>query len=376
MRVVVAGAGIAGLALAAGLQRDGHQVRVLEEAGALRTGGAAISVWHNGAMALRHLGVERGDHGRVIDRLELWSAKGNQLGWVDAARLSRRHGIDAVTIGRGELLTLLADRVAPGTIQFGTAVVGVENRDRAAGIELGNGMSESADLVVGADGHRSAVRGLLAPVTGVTPTGWASLQGLTAVPLALTEGTTSIYATGFGSGVGLMPAGNGLLQWWFDVPWTADTTHDSLLSWLRQRFARWRVSPVRDLLDLITEEQIEPYPHGWHRVPTQLSAGRVVLIGDAVHAIPPVFAQGANQSIEDAWVLVRSLSATTGIEDALVRYGQDRRPKMARLVRMARAPVMPVYELGGRLPQFVGLPESWCTWSWGRLLQAFSSTLP
>lgn len=65
-----------------------------------------------------------------------------------------------------------------------------------AAAELAGGESLEADLVVGADGHRSVVRSLFAPAGPATLTGWASLQGLMAVPLALTEGTTSIYATG------------------------------------------------------------------------------------------------------------------------------------------------------------------------------------
>jgi FAD-dependent urate hydroxylase len=102
----------------------------------------------------------------------------------------------------------------------------------------------------------------------------------------------------------------------------------------------------------------------------------VALIGDAVHAVPPVFAQGANQSIEDALVLVQALASATSVEAALARYGKERRAKMARLVRSARAPVLPFYGLGGRIPRGVSAPERLCTWSWGRLMMAFSSTLP
>jgi FAD-dependent urate hydroxylase len=108
VRVIVAGAGIAGLALAGHLQRAGHEIFVLEEADRLRTGGAAIAVWNNGGVALRHLGTELGEHGCVIDSLEMWSSKGRVVGRIDSARLSRQFGIDAVTIPRGELLELLS----------------------------------------------------------------------------------------------------------------------------------------------------------------------------------------------------------------------------------------------------------------------------
>ena len=89
MRVLIVGAGIAGLALAGGLQRRGHDVSVVEEAEQLRTGGAAISVWNNGALALERLGTDLTGHGQVIERLEFRSARGNLVAWADTARHSQ-----------------------------------------------------------------------------------------------------------------------------------------------------------------------------------------------------------------------------------------------------------------------------------------------
>ncbi len=374
MRIVIAGAGIAGLALAGGLQRRQHDVTVIEEAPQLRTGGAAISVWNNGGLALRRLGSDLDGHGRVIDRLESWSSKGSCVGWVDAARLNRKFGIDAVTIPRRDLLEHLTARLEPGTIRFATPCRGVRSSADGAVAQVEGAEDLEADLVVGADGHRSVVRSLFAPPGSTTPTGWASLQGLTAVPLALSDGTTSIYATGQEGGIGLMPAGGGLLQWWFDVPWPPDPLPSSVTSWLRDRFARWR-PPMRDLLDNIADVDIEPFPHGWLSVPRRLQANRVVLIGDAVHAIPPVLAQGANQSIEDAWVLCRELEASASTSDALESYQKERRRKVAGVSRMARLPMLRVYGLASRLPRKVAIPETICTWSWGTMLRTHSSTL-
>jgi FAD-dependent urate hydroxylase len=374
VRVVIAGAGIAGLALAGGLQLRDYDVTVVEEAPQLRIGGAAISVWNNGALALRKLGIELDGHGRVIERLESWSSKGSCVGWVDAARLNHKFGIEAVTIPRSELLEHLADRLRPGTIRFGAPCEGIQSFPNRAAVELAGGEDLEADLVVGADGHRSVVRSLFAPAGPATPTGWASLQGLTAAPLTLTEGTTSIYATGAEGGIGLMPAGGRLLQWWFDVPWPPDPLPSSAASWLQNRFVRWQ-GPMRDLLDVIFDSDIEPFPHGWHSVPRRLQRNHVVLVGDAVHAIPPVLAQGANQSIEDAWVLCRELETSPSISGALAGYEKARRRKVAAVSRVARGPMLHFYGLVSRLPSKASIPETICTWSWGTLMQAFSSTL-
>jgi len=156
--------------------------------------------------------------------------------------------------------------VGPRDHPLGTPCRGVRSSAVGAVAQVEGAQDLEADLVVGADGHRSVVRSLFAPPGSTTPTGWASLQGLTAVPLAMSDGTTSIYATGQEGGIGLMPAGGGLLQWWFDVPWPPDPLPSSVTSWRRDRFARWR-PPMRDLLANIADDDIEPFPHGGFRCP-------------------------------------------------------------------------------------------------------------
>ena len=148
------------------------------------------------------------------------------------------------------------------------------------------------------------------------------------------------------------------------------------MEWLRQRFARWG-SPVRDLLEHIREADIEPFPHVWLPVPRQLHAGRVVLIGDAVHAMPPVLAQGANQSIEDAWVLARELGRAASVPEALAGYGNERRRKVARVSRLARAPMIPLYSVASYTPGHRAvIPERFCTAAWDTVLRSSSSTVP
>jgi FAD-dependent urate hydroxylase len=132
---------------------------------------------------------------------------------------------------------------------------------------------------------------------------------------------------------------------------------------------------MRDLLDVISDGDIEPFPHGWHSVPRRFQMNQVVLIGDAVHAIPPVLAQGANQSIEDAWVLCRELEASPSISGALGSYQRERRRKVVAVSRVARRPMVRLYGLASRLPYQVSIPEAICSWSWGAMMRKFSSTL-
>ena len=74
MEILIAGGGVGGLALARGLAGSGHRVRVLEAAPALRTGGAAFTIFSNGAAALAGLGVPPGDFGGRLDTLRFDTA--------------------------------------------------------------------------------------------------------------------------------------------------------------------------------------------------------------------------------------------------------------------------------------------------------------
>jgi FAD-dependent urate hydroxylase len=133
---------------------------------------------------------------------------------------------------------------------------------------------------------------------------------------------------------------------------------------------------MRDLLDVISDGDIEPFPHVWHSVPGLLQMNGVVLIGDAVHAIPPVLAQGANQSIEDAWVLCRELEALPSISSALESYQKERRRKVAAVSRVARWPMLRLYGFASRLPRGASIPEAICTWSWGTLMRTLAAPCP
>jgi FAD-dependent urate hydroxylase len=95
---------------------------------------------------------------------------------------------------------------------------------------------------------------------------------------------------------------------------------------LTERYGRW-ASPVPELLGALSRVEIEVYPHHRHRVPRVWGRGRCVLLGDAAHAMPPTLALGANQAMEDVWVLRRALTAD--LPSALHTYSRTRRRRVA-----------------------------------------------
>ena len=372
MRIAIVGAGIAGLAAARGLIGRGHEVQVLERSAALRTGGGALSLWSSGTGILGALGVDLAGAGQRLDVLDARRANGGGLARTDLAALGARFGSPSVCLPRATLLARLAAALPAGTIVFGQRVDSIEQRDGGVIVRTSDGTIE-ADVVLGADGGNSAVRRVLLGDAPARPNGWATWQGLSAVPIDLVAGRVGVTMVGREGYCGLIPAGDGLLQWWFEVrhdpaaPLPADP-----LGWLRERFGTW-AAPVPEVLAAVTE--VELFVHQLHDVPKTWGTGACSLLGDAAHAMPPSLAQGANQALEDAWVLTNALPADAPREQwpALLRgYEQARHRRAARIAKLAARATA---QQDSPLQQFNRMPDRLITWMFGQIVARHSNFL-
>jgi FAD-dependent urate hydroxylase len=337
VRIAIAGAGIGGLALAQALVRTGHDVVVLEAAAAARTGGAAISIWPNGHAALKLLGTSLPPTGQRVERLSVLRADGGKLYDLDVARLEVILGHETRLLHRRDLIAHLLAATPEGVVEFGREVTAVEPDHTGAMRVLTNtGSAVTADLVVGADGHRSVVRRYVRDTGPARPTGIATWQGVDSVRVEMADRGRSLYIQGDAGWCGLMPAGGGQVLWWFDVPAEqADSIPaEDRVRWLQDRFADWP-APVADVLAAIEGAAIETWPYTRHPVPRQLSRDQAVLIGDAAHAMPPSLAQGSSQTLEDAFVLSRAIDRCRDLPAAMTEYQRLRRRKAATVSRLA-----------------------------------------
>ncbi|MFE1168067.1 FAD-dependent oxidoreductase [Nocardiopsis sp. NPDC058789] len=330
MRVVIVGAGVGGLALARGLVGRGHGVEVHERAPEPRPGRAGVGLYSNGTAALRALGVEVGGIGRRLDGLENRDPSGRTRYTLDVDAVGDHYGSESRTVPRRALLDLLADGLPEGTVRYGRVCTRVRvNTDGTVSALFGDGSSATGDVVVGADGVRSAARRDLWEGDPARPTGWASWQGLTRVPADLASGTLAAVVQGRQGVCGMMPAGDGLVQWWFDVRWRPGIpTPTSPASVLRRLFEGWTDPDVRAVLEDLRDEDLAFSEHVRHRVRRVWGEGGATLLGDAAHAFASSTAQGANQALEDAWALTLALSDEGAEADpaaALRRYEGVRR---------------------------------------------------
>lgn len=312
MRVVVIGAGVAGLALARGLLLAGHDVEVYEEATQLRTAGGSVTLWPGSTAILKELKVDLAGIGRRLVTMESWDGAGRPLFTVDLTAAERRFGHPSVHIARRELVELLADGVP---VTYGARAEHVV--PERAEVRLAGGDIVGGDVLVGADGRRSVVRAALWGDDPAALSGWVTWQGFVTRPTTLTEQQRAIMIPGARGLCGLIPAGRGRLLWWFDVrsapgrPFWEDDPH--VVARLRERFAGWP-DPVPAVLEGLAD--VDFFPHHRHRVPSAWGRGPVTLAGDSAHTMPPTMAQGANQAMEDAWLLSHSIGDLRGYERA------------------------------------------------------------
>ncbi|HYQ63341.1 FAD-dependent oxidoreductase [Actinophytocola sp.] len=348
MKIIIIGAGLAGVASAYALSKDGHEVTVLEQAGELRKGGYGVILWPNATGILGDLGIPHQKlPGHLLDRVDIQSEFGDPLVRVELDRIAEKFDSPNIVIRRSVLVEHIAAELPPGTLRFNALASKfaepVGSNDPIQ-VKLADGTVLEADVLIGADGHRSVLRTHLFGESVASYTGWATWHGTTRLDVPLTNSHRVQTLAGKNGLCVMHPLGESMLYWAFETPWAngdvapppAPGTErtDSPVANLKSRFAGY-ASPLPELLDSITDADVSVFPHILHKVPRWWGRGRVTLAGDAVHAVPPRTGMGANQALEDAWMLRNELSRPGDPASLLRAYERKRRRRVRMLFAYA-----------------------------------------
>lgn len=342
MTVLVAGAGVAGLASAVALRRAGVEVIVADKASELREIGAALSLWPNALGALGRLGLEQEVRARSVEASTavIRSPGGRRLVSFDAVAL--RASLDGlpVVVLRADLQAVLlaACRRLGIEVRLAEAIRSVTIGPRGPMVRTDRS-EELYAAVVGADGINSAVR------SSVTDRGGRRDCHRTAWRAVVPDRTGLVGDTWLTVGTGVQfiasPAPHGLAYWAADTPRRVPAespgsidSHNRAV--LEATFGTWH-HPIPQLIDSTPPESLivtalvdRPPPH-------RMARGPVVLVGDAAHAMTPDLGQGACQALEDAAALLDAASGGSDLTTAFAAFERRRLPRVRRMVRESHA---------------------------------------
>ena len=374
MSILIAGGGIGGLAAALSLHAAGlHEVQVLEAATEIRQVGVGVNLPPHAVRELTELGLGEAlaQHGIPTSELSYYDRRGKLI-WAEPRGLGAGYRWPQYSIHRGRLQQILFDavvaRMGETVVRTGQRVSGfvpmaagvrVQVADRSGAIPATDRTIE-ADLLIGADGIRSAVRQSAAPALGALATnGWMMYRGTTRSGRFL-SGSSMVIIGDEHLRVVVYPIEPGVNNWLLVRPAECGTDQGGtdqggtdggatgqgataeLGNWNRSVEPRAIAQCVQDWtfdwLDvpaMVAGSDIAwEYPMADFDPLSQWVFGRAALLGDAAHAMYPFGSNGASQAILDARVLAWQLATQPEIDTALTAYQAERLP-VASAVQLA-----------------------------------------
>ena len=349
MRVIIAGCGIGGSVLALALEqlgrRDNLEYLVLEQSPKLFEVGAGIQLSPNGVCILEWLGlggdlakfgVEPGSH-----QLKNWQNGETVLQTPLKAVVRDKFGSPYYHAHRADLIDAIAVRLNPNRVHLNSKVVSAQQNNDKVTVRLEDGTSETGDVLIGADGIHSVIRNQVFNPEPPRPSGYVAWRGMVSASRAahLAIDKQSVAVMGPGLSIVFYYVSGGA-----KINWVAIGTSKSKIneSWsqtaskieVQKRFKGW-YEHARGLVDLTNELFATAL---YDREPLRSWTNkRIAVMGDAAHAMLPYHAQGAVQSIEDAWVLARCLQmGQDEPEAALSKYEYLRKDRTQRLQMHSR----------------------------------------
>ncbi|MGZ5836469.1 MAG: FAD-dependent monooxygenase [Xanthobacteraceae bacterium] len=344
-KILIAGAGLGGLAAASCLMKAGHDVEIYEQAPQLGEVGAGIQVSANAMHVLRDLGLEPAirsagvhpgayvfrlhDTGEVIQRFSL------------SEEHERLHGAPYTQLHRADFHDILATKAREfkkDVVRLDHTVTGFVETPGGVELKFSNGRSARGDILIAADGLKSVIRRQIfgdVPATYTGDIAWRITVPVERLPKGLLEPVMNVFMGPGGHAV-CYYVRSGKLVNFVGIVETAKPSEESWTvkrPWedLKADYKGWHpiIQTVIDAADrdacFVWALHNRPPIRNW-------STARVTLLGDSAHPTLPYLAQGAVMAIEDGAVLVRALGMRDNIAEALQLYQRNRVDRTAKIV--------------------------------------------
>ncbi len=335
MKVLIVGGGIGGLVLASCLKKKGIDCAVIEKAKRWKTIGYVLGLYPNGVKILDHIGLGKRleKEAAILEGYTIKDGEGKVLWEINFDSWRKKYG-PLVLLERDKLHRMLRDITKGVKVRMDTTIVSIK-QDGKNIVEFSDGKKENFDLVVGADGVNSRVRDYVQPGSRKASSGFSFW--VMWVPKIFKFPENIVYCFGNRKLFSVFPVKS---KKYIAVAFAMPTrrirgNHENKADFLKKNFKDIG-GVVPDVLDNLPENN-EIFYHeiedlkikNWRK-------GRAVLLGDAIHPISPILGMGASMAIEDAYVLADELSKTVSIDDAIDKYVQRRKARIAFMQKKSK----------------------------------------
>jgi 2-polyprenyl-6-methoxyphenol hydroxylase-like FAD-dependent oxidoreductase len=332
-KAIIIGGGIGGVTAAIALKRVGLDVTVFERAEELQELGSGLPLWTNALRSLHKI-----DLTSVYETLGVPVTAGSFSTWrgvvladLRTEELLKKLGTINMVVHRAELLAWLLKTLGEDRVQLGTTCVGFTQDATGVCARFADGREVRGDVLIGADGIHSVIRTQLFGLTKPSYAGYTCWRGLAHITKT---GLETTWTWGKGYQFGFTPMSQGRAYWWAqkNAPEGAKDKPGGRKSEVLELFHDWH-DPIPEIIEATAETDILRNDIYELKHLRYWSRGRVVLLGDAAHAMTPNLGQGACIALEDGVELGECLKAETDISAALKLY-EKRRVKRANSIAL------------------------------------------
>lgn len=341
MRILISGAGIAGLSSAITLGADGHDVTLVERASHLRVNGSPIDIRGGALDVADKIGVLAKIRDRRIDmteRVQFVDTNGVVVAELPSDQIN--DSPDDIEIPREDLTTILRDHLEPSVdLWFDESIAELVDDDDGVDVRFASGAIGRYDIVVGADGMHSAVRRLTFGPEQQFLSHLGFYVALAELPNYTSSGRNNPLYNFPGHMIGIVTYNDkALAVFTFRSPWIDYDYHDlaaqkQILANAYAGHNEWRVPELVEAAladpELYFDSVSQIRMPAWHR-------GHVVLLGDAAHCTSNLTGRGTSLALTGAWFLAQALrDHPDDITQAWAQYDRDQRPHATRIQAMA-----------------------------------------
>ncbi|WFU12871.1 flavin-dependent oxidoreductase (plasmid) [Rhizobium sp. CB3090] len=349
MKIIIAGAGIGGLAAALCLHEKGFEVQIFEAVNTLQPLGVGINVMPHASGVLFGVGLgDALDEMAIRTRAIEYRTRFGHLIQSDPRCVEAGFEYPQYSIHRGELQFLLLDtvrtRLGEDAVITGKAVAGFTQDDDRVHVSFADGSSCDGDLLIGADGFRSKVREQLHPGEGPAHYEGTMMWRGANVQAPFADGRTMFIAGDHDVKFVCYPiSGRAARKGEALINWVAEIRHDNPRAaeeadWTREaerdfisEYFGFRMPDIDIPTLLKNTQKITQYPMIDRDPLPWWTKERVTLLGDAAHPMYPMGANGASQAILDGRALADALAERPGPQ-GLLAYEALRRPITTNVV--------------------------------------------